>query len=54
MSVRETSQASGVATAQEASATLSAMPNAVRKGEMKLGSLASLMKLAAVSARHCR
>src|SRR6266702_2111947 len=50
MSVRETSQASGVATTHEASATLSAMASAVRKGETKLGSLASLMKLAAVTA----
>src|SRR5260370_36893364 len=50
MSVRETSQASGVATTQEAMATLSAMASAARNGETKLGSLASLMKFPAVSA----
>src|SRR5260370_8664646 len=48
--VRETSQASGVATAQAAIATLNAMARAVKNGETKLGSLASLMKLLAVSA----
>src|SRR6266404_5234241 len=50
MSVRETSQASGVATAQEAMATLSAMASAVRNGETKLGSLASLTKFPVVRA----
>src|SRR6266852_6586140 len=50
MLVRDTSQASGVATAQEATATLSAMASAVRNGETKLGSRTSLMKFAGVSA----
>src|SRR5471030_1415184 len=50
MSVRATSQASGSATMHEASATLAAIPSAVRNGATKLGSLASWTKLASVGA----
>src|SRR5947209_7620115 len=50
MSVRATSQANGMATMQDATATLAAMPRAVRNGETNEGSLASWTKFPAVRA----